>query len=107
MACQYHVAGGRGVDAATPRRAPTAPLGTVPPMWLIRLFFSPVKIVLFIARTMGYSRFAVFVLGVVVGLMCAPMTGAELRDRLRREVEARINPAAPVVGPGVGDVGPR
>lgn len=66
-------------------------------MFLLRLLFSPVKIVLLIARVMGYNRFIVFLLGVGVGLLVAPTTGAELRARLKAQVEARMQgaPGAP------------
>lgn len=67
-------------------------------MFLLRLLFSPVKIVLLIARVMGYNRFVVFLLGVGVGLLVAPTTGAEMRARLRAQVEARMQggPGTPV-----------
>ena len=58
-------------------------------MFLLRLLFSPVKIVLLVARIMGYNRFFVFGLGIAVGLLIAPTTGAELRARLRAQVDAR------------------
>ena len=47
-------------------------------MFLIRLVFSPLRIALFFARIFGYSRFFMFLLGVGVGLLLAPTTGAEL-----------------------------
>ena len=56
-------------------------------MFLFRLLFSPVKILLFVARIVGYGRFALFVLGVFVGLACAPTTGAQFRARLRELIE--------------------
>lgn len=58
-------------------------------MFLFRLIFSPVRIALFVARTFGYGRMIVFLLGVAVGLLAAPTTGAELRARLMAEVDAR------------------
>ena len=66
-------------------------------MFLLRLLFSPVKVVLLIARVMGYNRFVVFLLGVGVGLLVAPTTGAEMRARLKAQVEARTQgaPSAP------------
>lgn len=75
-------------------------------MLLFRLLFSPVKVVLLVARTMGYNRFVVFLLGVGVGLLVAPTTGAEMRARLRAQIEARMDgssePLAPadLVAPG-------
>lgn len=67
-------------------------------MWLIRLLFSPMKITLFIARVVGYNRFFLFCLGVLVGLLVAPTTGAELRDKLRAQIEARTGGQAPNAG---------
>jgi hypothetical protein len=57
-------------------------------MFLFRLFFSPLRIALFFARVLGYSRFGLFLLGVVVGLLVAPTTGVELRAKLRERIEA-------------------
>jgi len=58
-------------------------------MILFRIALSPLKIVLLAARLMGYSRFAVFVLGVFVGLAVAPSTGAEFRARVRELIEGK------------------
>lgn len=66
---------------------------------IFSLAFSPIKIVLLVARTLGYNRFFVFLLGVGVGLLVAPTTGAELRRRIQEEVELRMNPPAPPVPP--------
>jgi hypothetical protein len=57
-------------------------------MFLIRLVFSPLRIVLFFARIFGYSRMFFFAVGVVVGLFLAPTTGAELRAKLRERIDA-------------------
>ncbi len=57
-------------------------------MFVIRLVFSPLRIALFFARIFGYSRFFMFLLGVGVGLLLAPTTGAELRAKLRERIEA-------------------
>ena len=38
-------------------------------MFLLRLVFSPLRIALFFARIVGYSRFGLFVIGVAVGLL--------------------------------------
>ncbi len=70
-------------------------MSTVASMFLFRLIFSPVRIAFAIARFMGFSRTIVFLLGVAVGLLAAPTTGAELRARLMAEVEARRNPGPP------------
>ncbi len=69
-------------------------------MFVLRLLFSPVKLTLWVARVMGYNRFVVFLLGVAVGLLVAPTTGAELRARIRAQVEARnrvVDPLTPEV----------
>ena len=50
---------------------------------MFTLLFSPVKILLFVARTLGYSRFALFLIGIFVGLCLAPTTGAQFRARVR------------------------
>ena len=52
-----------------------------------RLAFLPVKILLFVAKTLGYTRFAMFLIGVFVGLACAPTTGAQFRARVRDLVQ--------------------
>lgn len=62
--------------------------------------FTPLKIVLLIARVMGYNRFIVFLLGVGVGLLVAPTTGVEMRARLKAEIEARTQGSAVVVPTG-------
>jgi len=69
-------------------------------MFLLRLAFSPVKIVLLIARVLGYNRLFVFLLGLAVGLLVAPSTGAEMRARLKAEVEARTQGGAPAAPTG-------
>jgi osmotically-inducible protein OsmY len=67
---------------------------------LIRLIFLPAKVGVGTAklgvktgyrtgRLFGYRRIAVFGAGVAVGILVAPVTGAEARDRLRRALEQR------------------
>lgn len=68
--------------------------------FLLRLIFSPVKILLFTARILGYGRFAMFAIGVLVGLALAPTTGAEFRARLRDLIEGEQPPAA-ALQPGI------
>ena len=64
-------------------------------MFLFRLLFSPVKILLFVARVVGYRRSAMFLLGVFVGLAFAPTTGAQFRARLRELIEGEDPGTAP------------
>lgn len=72
---------------------------------LIRLLLLPVTLALGIVkfgtkagyrtgRLMGYRRIFVFALGVGVGLLLAPTTGQEARDRLRKLIAQR-KPAGP------------
>ncbi len=67
---------------------------------LIRLLFLPAKVGVGTTklgvkagyragRLLGARRVLVFGVGVGVGLLVAPVTGAEARDRLRRAIEAR------------------
>ncbi len=62
-------------------------------MFLIRLVFSPMKLALWVLGLLGYRRLVTFAVGVAIGLLFAPMTGRELRDRLREEIEARTGNA--------------
>jgi hypothetical protein len=67
-------------------------------MWLFRLLTAPIRITLLTARVMGYNRFVVFVLGIAVGLLVAPTTGAELRDKIRAQIDARTGAQDPNAG---------
>lgn len=69
-------------------------------MLLIRLIFLPVTLALLvlrltyrIVRIVRIRRLLVFGTGVGVGLLVAPTTGVELRERIRRELEARQAPS--------------
>ena len=57
-------------------------------MFLIKLVFSPLRIALFLARVVGYSRFGLFLVGVAIGLLFAPTTGRELRQDLADRIQA-------------------
>jgi len=46
-----------------------------------------------LARRIGFVRLAVFAAGVAAGLLLAPTSGAELRERLRRRWEERLESA--------------
>jgi BON domain len=48
--------------------------------WLVLAL--PVRLVASIGRFVGYRRVAVFGLGAIAGLLCAPESGAQLRARL-------------------------
>jgi hypothetical protein len=47
-----------------------------------------------VGRFVGISRLLALALGVGIGLLIAPMTGAELRQQLRRKWEGRHAPAS-------------
>ena len=57
-------------------------------MFLIRLVFSPLRIVLFFARIFGYSRFFMFLSAWPSACCSLPTTGAELRAKLRERIDA-------------------
>lgn len=46
-------------------------------------------------RTLGYRRVTVFAIGVAVGLLAAPSSGAELRARLRDKLDELRRTAGP------------
>lgn len=47
-------------------------------------------------RFVGYRRILVLAIGVVIGLLLAPVPGAELRARLREAVEGLVGGGGPV-----------
>lgn len=56
-------------------------------MFLIRLLFSPLRITLFFIRILGYGRFAFFLVGLAIGLLFAPATGRQMRQKLSDQVQ--------------------
>lgn len=56
---------------------------------LLRIVFLPPRVGFRVVRLVGLRRVVVFGLGVAVGLLVAPTTGAEARARLRRLLEER------------------
>lgn len=56
---------------------------------LIRLGFLPPKLGYRTARLVGFRRLFVLGVGIGIGLLVAPATGAETRARVRRAIEAR------------------
>jgi hypothetical protein len=70
-------------------------------MWLVtRPVVWPVKAAFGTGRMFGYRRLTVFVTGVVVGLLLAPVTGTELRRIVRQRVETQlgVEPAVDLTG---------
>jgi hypothetical protein len=55
----------------------------------VRLVVLPVKVGYRTGRLLGLRRILLIAIGVAIGLLLAPTPGAELRARLRKEVEAR------------------
>src|SRR3546814_4478224 len=69
---------------------------------LLRLIFLPAKVGVGTTklgvragyrtgRMLGYRRMFVFAAGIGVGLLVAPMTGQQARDKLRKLVEERLS----------------
>ncbi len=52
-------------------------------VWPVKASAGSAKLGYKTGRLLGYRRIFVFGLGVAVGLLLAPMTGAALRDRIR------------------------
>jgi hypothetical protein len=62
-------------------------------IWLLtRPVVWPTKVAFGTGRLFGYRRLTVFLLGVVVGMLLAPMTGPELRGVVKRRLDERLNP---------------
>ena len=56
-------------------------------VWPYKVGTGSVKLGYKTGRLFGYRRIFVFALGVAVGLLLAPVTGAELRNKLRELIE--------------------
>ena len=55
----------------------------------VRLVVLPVKVGYRTGRLLGFRRMLLIGIGIAIGLLLAPTPGAELRARIRKEVEAR------------------
>ena len=59
-------------------------------IWLLtRPVVWPVKVAFGTGKVFGYRRFTVFLLGMAVGMLLAPMTGPELRGRVKAQMTVR------------------
>ena len=56
-------------------------------VWPVKAGASSAKLGYKTGRLFGYRRIFVFGLGVAVGLLLAPMTGAALRDKIRELID--------------------
>jgi hypothetical protein len=71
-------------------------------IWLLtRPVVWPVKVAFGTGKVFGYRRFTVFLVGMVVGMLLAPTTGAELRRKVQRQIEARMGAVPPIDLTGV------
>ena len=72
-------------------------------VWPVKASVGSAKVGYKTGRALGYRRVFVFLLGVGVGLLIAPMTGAALRERIRRTIDGDLTndpvPAERPVGP--------
>jgi len=68
-------------------------------VWPFKASVGSAKVGYKTGRLFGYKRIFVFGLGVACGLLLAPVTGAELRDRLRQLIEGTANDPVPAEFP--------
>lgn len=69
-------------------------------VWPVKSSLGSVKLGYRTGRMVGYKRLFVFGLGVACGLLVAPMTGAELRERIRRVIDGDMtNDPVPAESP--------
>jgi hypothetical protein len=59
-------------------------------VWPAKASLGSVKVGYKTGRLFGYRRIFVFGLGVACGLLLAPVTGAELRDRIRALIDGDL-----------------
>ena len=69
-------------------------------VWPVKASAGSLKLGYKTGRLFGYRRIVVFLLGVAVGLLIAPMTGAALREKLRALIEGDLtNDPVPAEAP--------
>lgn len=66
---------------------------------MFKLFFSPLRLIRFGIRLAGLRNFTLLAIGVGIGLLVAPKTGAQFRQELSARLEQRrggsLNSATP------------
>ena len=73
-------------------------------VWPVKAASGSAKLGYKTGRMFGYLRVFVFGLGVAVGLLLAPMTGAALREKLRSLIDGDLtNDPVPAESPIGGD----
>jgi hypothetical protein len=73
-------------------------------VWPVKVGAGSAKLGYKTGRLLGYRRIFVFGLGVAVGLLVAPTTGAVLRDRIRALLDADMtNDPVPAEAPSGRD----
>jgi len=71
-------------------------------IWLLsRPVVWPLRIAYGSGRLFGYRRLTVFLAGAVVGMLLAPMSGSQLRRRVKAQIEERLGVEPPLDLTGV------
>jgi hypothetical protein len=66
-------------------------------IWLLsRPLVWPVRAAFGTGRLFGYRRLSVFLTGAAVGMLVAPMTGAQLRRLVKQRIEGRLTAEPPL-----------